>query len=37
MDRGRDLLGTDGIQYAQLVNASDLTQHKTLAVDVLED
>ena len=30
-------LGTDGIQYAQLVNASDLTQHKTLAVDVLGD
>ena len=30
-------IGTDGIQYAQLVNASDLTQHKTLAVDVLGD
>jgi hypothetical protein len=30
-------LGTDGIQYAQLVNASDLTQQKTLAVDVLND
>ena len=30
-------LGTDGIQYAQLVNASDLTQYKTLAVDVLGD
>jgi hypothetical protein len=30
-------LGTDGIQYAQLLNASDLTQQKTLAVDVLED
>jgi hypothetical protein len=30
-------LGTDGIQYAQLVNARDLTQHKTLAVDVLGD
>jgi hypothetical protein len=29
--------GTDGIQYAQLVNARDLTQHKTLAVDVLGD
>jgi hypothetical protein len=29
--------GTDGIQYAQLVNASDLTQRKTLAVDVLGD
>jgi hypothetical protein len=31
------LLGTDGIQYAQLVNASDLTQQKTLAVDALGD
>jgi hypothetical protein len=30
-------LGTDGIQYAQLVNAGDLTQQKTLAVDVLGD
>jgi hypothetical protein len=30
-------VGTDGIQYAQLVNAGDLTQHKTLAVDVLGD
>ena len=30
-------IGTDGIQYAQLVNAADLTQHKTLAVDVLGD
>jgi hypothetical protein len=30
-------LGTDGIQYAQLVNAADLTQQKTLAVDVLGD
>jgi hypothetical protein len=30
-------IGTDGIQYAQLVNASDLTQQKTLAVDVLGD
>jgi len=29
--------GTDGIQYAQLVNAGDLTQHKTLAVVVLTD
>jgi hypothetical protein len=29
--------GTDGIRYAQLVNASDLTQHKTLALDVLAD
>ena len=29
--------GTDGIQYAQLVNAADLTQQKTLAVDVLKD
>ena len=29
--------GTDGIQYAQLANASDLTQQKTLAVDVLVD
>ena len=29
--------GTDGIQYAQLVSASDLTQQKTLAVDVLND
>ena len=29
--------GTDGIQYAQLVNAADLTQQKTLAVDVLGD
>jgi hypothetical protein len=29
--------GTDGIQYAQLVNAGDLTQQKTLAVDVLND
>jgi hypothetical protein len=30
-------LGTDGIQYAQIINASDLTQHKTLAVGVLGD
>jgi hypothetical protein len=30
-------LGTDGIQYAQLIAASDLTQQKTLAVDVLND
>jgi hypothetical protein len=29
--------GTDGMQYAQLVNARDLTQQKTLAVDVLGD
>ena len=29
--------GTEGIQYAQLVNAWDLTQQKTLAVDVLTD
>jgi hypothetical protein len=29
--------GTDGIEYAQLVNAADLTQQKTLAVDVLGD
>jgi hypothetical protein len=29
--------GTDGIQYAQLVNAGDLAQQKTLAVDVLGD
>ena len=29
--------GTDGIQYAQLVNARDLTQQKTLALDVLGD
>jgi hypothetical protein len=30
-------IGTDGIQYAQMVNAADLTLHKTLAVDVLSD
>jgi hypothetical protein len=30
-------IGTDGIQYALLVNAGDLTQQKTLAVDVLGD
>jgi hypothetical protein len=30
-------LGTDGIQYALLVSASDLTQQKTLAVNVLRD
>ena len=30
-------IGTDGIQYAQLVNAGDLTQQKTFAVDVLGD
>jgi len=29
--------GTDAIQHAQLVNASDLTQQKTLAVDMLGD
>jgi hypothetical protein len=29
--------GTDGIQHALLVNPSDLTQQKTLAVDVLGD
>jgi hypothetical protein len=29
--------GTDGIQYAQLVDGGDLTQQKTLAVDVLRD
>src|SRR5215469_545209 len=29
--------GTDGIQYALLVNAGDSTQHKTLAVRVLGD
>jgi hypothetical protein len=29
--------GTDGIEYAQLVGASDSTQQKTLAVDVLTD
>jgi hypothetical protein len=30
-------IGTDGIQYAQLVNASELTYQKTLAVNVLGD
>ena len=30
-------IGTDGLQYALLVNAGDLTQQKTLAVDVLRD
>ena len=30
-------IGTYGIQYALLVNAGDLTQQKTLAVDVLGD
>ena len=30
-------LGTDGIQYALLVNAGDLTQQKTLAMGVLGD
>jgi hypothetical protein len=29
--------GTDGVKYAQLVSASDLTQQKTLSVDVLND
>jgi hypothetical protein len=29
--------GTDGVQYAQLVCASDLTLEKTLSVDVLTD
>jgi hypothetical protein len=29
--------GTDGVQYAQLVCASDLTLEKTLSVDVLSD
>lgn len=29
--------GTDRVQYAQLVCASDLTQQKTLSVDVLSD
>jgi hypothetical protein len=29
--------GTDGVQYAQLVCASDVTQQKTLSVDVLTD
>jgi hypothetical protein len=29
--------GTDGVQYAQLANASDLTRQKTLAADVLAD
>jgi hypothetical protein len=29
--------GTDNVQYAQLVSASDLTQRKTLAVNVLKD
>jgi hypothetical protein len=29
--------GTDGVQYALLVRASDLTQQKTLSVNVLHD
>jgi hypothetical protein len=29
--------GTDGVRYAQLVCAADLTQQKTLSVDVLSD
>jgi hypothetical protein len=29
--------GTDGVEYAQLVCASDLTQQKSLSVDVLND
>jgi hypothetical protein len=29
--------GTDGVQYAQLVSPSDLTQRKMLSVDVLND
>jgi hypothetical protein len=29
--------GTDSVQYAQLVSASDLTQRKTLAVNILKD
>jgi hypothetical protein len=29
--------GTDGVQYAQLVRASNLTLEKTLSVDVLSD
>jgi hypothetical protein len=29
--------GTDSVQYAQLISASDLTQRKTLAVNVLKD
>jgi hypothetical protein len=29
--------GTDGVQYAQLVCASDLSQQKTLSIDVLND
>lgn len=28
--------GNDGVQYAQLVCASDSTQRKTLSVDVLD-
>jgi hypothetical protein len=29
--------GTDGLRYAVLVCASDLTQRKTLSIDVLSD
>jgi hypothetical protein len=29
--------GTDGVQYAVLVCASDLTQRKTLSIDALSD
>jgi hypothetical protein len=29
--------GTDGVRYAVLVCASDVTQQKTLSVDVLSD
>ena len=29
--------GTDGVEYAQLVCASNLSQQKTLSVDVLND
>jgi hypothetical protein len=29
--------GTDGVQYALLVCASDLTLEKTLSVDILND
>jgi hypothetical protein len=30
-------LGTDGVRYAVLVCASDLTQRKTLPIDALSD
>ena len=29
--------GTDGVQYAALVCASDLTRRKTLSIDALND